>query len=370
MNILFYYPFNRRTIPIDVPLLALKERGHTIILLTFSPHGSLHEFYESHGIQTYSHETLPGVQGKIQLVSKLIRFCKEKKIDVIHSHLQQANLITVIAGLFLKNTRIALFRHHCKFHFLLKEKTLQPPKKEVLADWITNRLAKKIIVPSSGVKNAMVRHEKTPESKVEIIPYIYDFEQMANIEVKAVEEIRSSFTSELRVIMVSRLTPFKRHLEGIKAVEKMIQDGHSVTLLIMDDGPEIGKLTKYVAHNNLENHIHFLGFRTNILDFISASDIILHPSLTDASNSAIKECGLFGKVALVCDEVGDFNDYIDHEKNGFLLDPNNFIDEAYAIMKELYSKPEQRMILGENLRQSVLERFSISKETIDAYERL
>ena len=58
---------------------------------------------------------------------------------------------------------------------------------------------------------------------------------------------------------------------------------------------------------------------------MAACDLMIHPSLSDASNSAIKEMGLLSKAVAVCSEVGDFDEYIVNDVNGFLMSPINFL---------------------------------------------
>lgn len=366
MNILFYYPHNTRTIPIDVPLLALKKRGHEIFLLTMSPKGSLHEFYENNHIKPFEQKC----NSKVKQVYELVHFCKTHRIDVIHSHLQQANLIALIASFFMKHTKVHLFRHHCKFHFLLNTTELRPPLKERLSDKIINLLSKQVIVPSSGVKHAMITHEGAIPSKIRIIPYMYHFKESSNLNQNEINIIKTSYPAYLRVIMVARLTPFKRHLHAIKPIGKLIQEGYSIQLLVMDDGPELPRLKSYVSQHRLTNSIHFLGFKKNIMNYIAACDIIIHPSLTEASNSAIKEAGFLRKAAIVCDRVGDFNDYITNNENGYLIDPNAFQEKAYDLLREMYENQKKMIVLGNNLHQSVMKKFSFSESVVDLYERL
>lgn len=366
MTILFYYPFNNRTIPIDVPLLALKDRGHKVLLLTQGTKGDLHELYEQHGIPTFCHKskTKPGQ------VRELISFCSEHKVDVIHSHLQQANLTAVLASLFMNKTKVVSFRHHCKFEHLIDKTDLKPSAKEIWADKIINRLAQKIVVPATAVKTSMIEKEGVNPEKIVIIPYIYHFDKMSKIDRSNSEKIRQAHQADLIAIMVSRLTPYKRHIEALKPIASLIKSGYDIQLLIMDTGPELESLKAFIKEENIQQNIHFLGFQRNILEYISAADILIHPSLTDASNSAVKEAGLFEKTVIVCDQVGDFNDYIIHEENGFLLPADKFSTQCEHIVKTMIANPTRRKEIGTKLRDRIIEKFSYSEDVVTQYENL
>ncbi len=371
MNILFYYSSNKRTIPIDIPLLELKKRGDSIFLLTTADRGSLHDLYKSHAIHAEAHpvHTRFRLLHFFRQVLYLIKFCKRHRIDIVHSHLQQANVISVFASFFCK-ARIIVFRHHCKFHFLLPSTELHPTFNERLGDMIINMLAKKIVVPSQSVKDVMVKYECVNNRKIDVIPYIYDFNSMKEIDGNVVSEIKSAYPARLRLIMVSRLTPYKRHTVVLSAVIPLIKSGYKIQLLIMDEGPEKNMIERSILDAGVSENIHLLGFRHNILDYMAACDVLIHPSLTEASNSAVKEAGLLGKVVMVCNHVGDFNDYIEHKVNGFLLPAGNFAEEAQRTLKQIYNEEEKFALIGMRLQEVVVDRFKKSDNIVNQYKQL
>jgi len=114
-NILFYYPSNKRTIPIETLLIELKRKGHTVTILTTCSKGDFHYYMESIGFETYSNELgIKGIKYYVKQILYLISFCRIKNIDFVFSNLQHVNFISVIAQYFLKS-RIIIFRHHFRF---------------------------------------------------------------------------------------------------------------------------------------------------------------------------------------------------------------------------------------------------------------
>jgi len=371
MRILFYYPSNTRTIPIDVPLLALKQRGHTIFVLTQAPLGSLHALYKSHDIVAESAAS-PYSTGVLRLIHhaiQLVRFCKREKIDVVHSHLQQANLVAVIAQFFVK-ARVVVFRHHCKFHFYLNSGELSPPARERWADRIINLLSRKIIVPAESIRNAVVMREGGSQKKISVISYVYDFDGIKQPREAKLRKLQAQYPGTLKIIMVSRLTAFKRHITGLTPIVELIREGFDIRVLILDDGPERARIERFINENECNDRIHLVGFQHEVEAFIAWSDILLHPSLTEASNSAVKEAGVMGKIVLVCSGVGDFNEYIVHNENGLLLSPENFSVEARDLITAIYNNPECYKDFGTKLRNAVESRFRFTKDVTDLYESL
>ena len=130
----------------------------------------------------------------------------------------------------------------------------------------------------------------------------------------------------------------------------------------MDDGPLKPQIEKFITENGLETHILLPGFRNDFIDFMAVSDILIHPSLTEASNNVVKEMGLMEKAVAVCRDVGDFNDYIEDGRNGFLIDRKNLEISVEEIIRRAYADKEQLRSMGRELKRDVLNRFSDSVE--------
>jgi glycosyltransferase involved in cell wall biosynthesis len=371
MKILVFIHSNKRTIPIDVPLIELAKKGHSVQLLTIYERDDLHTYYEALGFKADAMPQFKAPAGlyHFYMVRYLIKYCKTNKIDAVFSHLQQANLIAVLASKFMR-AKVYPFRHHFKSHHLVPAANLAPNKNEVMADKIINKLASRIFVPGRGVKEGMVRTENIAPDKIEIVPYAYKFGEMLQQNRENVQAIRKQYPAKLLLIIVSRLIAYKRPFTALEVVEKLRKKGLDVKLLIMDEGPEKPALQKYVQENNLTEAVFFGGFVPNILEYISAADIMLNPSLTDASNSAIKEAGLLEKIVITGKHVGDVDDYFNDRENGFLVDADKFTEQAVELVTEIYNQPEKFKAIGPNLKQTVLQHFSLSDKLVNQYQHI
>ena len=137
-----------------------------------------------------------------------------------------------------------------------------------------------------------------------------------------------------------------------------------------EKGQEKEKLEQYIAANKLEKHILMLGFRKDFLDYMAAADLLIHPSLTEASNSVTKEMGLLKKAVAVCAGVGDFSDYIEDGRNGFLLPIDGTETAIEALIRRAYKNKQLLEEVGKNLRHTVLDRFSVREDTVQKYVAL
>lgn len=311
-RVLFYYPSNKRTVSLETAMLVLRSHGYQVFFVSTCERGALHNYLEEQGIVTTAivYEKGSKITYLCKQVLALAAYCNDRRIDYVYSHLQQANLIAVLAQYLIK-AKVVIFRHHFKFiHSIYKEENLKVNRNEILADKIINKLSKKIAVPSKGVLNGMLAHESISIDKLSIIPYSYDFTRYPKVSDKAVAELKVKYTSELLIVMCARLTSFKRHIVAFKAFKKLIDEGFDIKIMVLDKGEEENRLKKFVKENSLQHHIHFLGYKDNVLDYLAAANILVHPSVTEASNSIVKESGLVGTPAIVCKGVGDFDEYI------------------------------------------------------------
>ena len=80
-RILFYYPSNKRSIQIETTLIALKNKGHTITLLTTCEKGDLHLELEKNEIQTF--QNVVNTSNSVLYYLKQIRILQKMKIETL-----------------------------------------------------------------------------------------------------------------------------------------------------------------------------------------------------------------------------------------------------------------------------------------------
>lgn len=346
---------------------VMNKTGNRLIVLTQQPKGDFHKELDRLGVENYSktYSSRISVFNYIAHIFFLIRFCRKHKINVVWSHLNQCNLVAVFSQYFMKK-RVVIFRHH--FHASIKLSGFSSVNKnERKVDRIINRRAKEIVVPSLEVYNGMVNYENANKEKISIIPYVYDFTMYAKPDAGKVTGIREKYKTELLIVTASRMIKLKRHDLVLPVFDKLIREGLSLKVLLLDDGEERPRLEQYVKDKGLESNIFFLGFRTNIIDYLSAADLLVHPSYTEASSSLVKEFGLMKKPVIVCAGVGDFDQYIFNGVNGFVVKPPDEAGEFEEYIRYIYEHRAEAKRIGEKLHESVLKLFSPNEETIGKY---
>ncbi|MDB5263193.1 MAG: hypothetical protein JWQ14_2474, partial [Adhaeribacter sp.] len=133
---------------------------------------------------------------------------------------------------------------------------------------------------------------------------------------------------------------------------------------LLDDGPEREYLQARVKTDGLENHVFFLGYRDDIINLMAAADLLVHPSLTEASNGAVKEMGLAQRSVIACRGVGDFSQYL-NESNSFLVEMETPEAEITNVLKMVYQNKSILYEKGYYLQQTVKVQFSINRKVVE-----
>jgi L-malate glycosyltransferase len=365
MNILIFFPYNLRTVEQQSVMEMLVGKGHKVVLLTTCERGFLHQYVETKGVIT---EWMDGNEtaGKLFLfrthLKKLKAVLDKYKIDVVIAHQQSTALI---AGLLRKTKKFPLvyFRHNSNEDYQLNY---------IKAKWynkLINALTPVKVAPSSVVEEFWIKKEGVSPERITRINYGYNFSQYEHPVPSKAEEIRKEFSTSLLILSIARLVPSKRHELMFATIKRLVEIGVDCKLVCLGTGPLEMELQQRIISLNMQNHIFLLGRRENVFDYIAACDVFLHLSSTEASNSAVKEVGLCKKPVIVCKGVGDFEDYIVDNCNGFLVQKEQPEEEVSHILLSMAKQEISKEEIGEKLFETVTTTFDINNVAIK-YEEL
>lgn len=364
MNILVFYPYNLRSVEQLSVMEFFIRRGDRVILLTTCSRGQLHVMANEIGViaEHVNTNSESNVHFYLKNIKALSLAIKKYDVDVVVAHQQKPALI---AGLLRKFMSFRLFyiRHNSD------EDYLNFPVKAKWLNKIVNHLTNIKIAPSDIVEKFWIEREKVKPEEIYRINYGYNFVQYEKPDLEEVQRIRKEFSAELLIISIARLVPAKRHREMLMVIREMRDKGLNCKMICLGGGPLTTALTGDIQAMNLEGAVHLLGRKENVFDYIEAADLFLHLSTTEASNSAVKEVGLCKKPVIVCKEVGDFQDYIRHGDNGFLVSRENPVPEICSILSEIVTNKIDKVKVGEQLFKTVTTFFHID-QVASAYETL
>jgi glycosyltransferase involved in cell wall biosynthesis len=129
-------------------------------------------------------------------------------------------------------------------------------------------------------------------------------------------------------------------------------------LIIVGDGPQESNLKMLASDLNLTERIHFLGYRTDIVDLMRSADIFLQPSWANEgiSQSLLQACAT--GLPVIAGNISGLNELIKNGVNGLLVNPGDS-DDLRSKIEFLLNSEDGSKKIGLQARQVVLDRHSM-----------
>jgi glycosyltransferase involved in cell wall biosynthesis len=168
------------------------------------------------------------------------------------------------------------------------------------------------------------------------------------------------------VIYTGRLAPEKNIDQLINVWNNIQAQFPQAQLLILGTG-ELEKDLRRMAMPS----IRFIGYTDNVATYLQAADIFVLPSQTEGLANSLLEAMATG-LAVIATSVGGAPDVIAHEKNGWLIEPNQPAALNNALL-QLLADSTLRENFGQRARQTILLNFNlpvIATKLHDLYSQL
>jgi glycosyltransferase involved in cell wall biosynthesis len=181
-----------------------------------------------------------------------------------------------------------------------------------------------------------------------------------------------SLPPEARLIAaVGRLWPQKRIKDLIWAADllKVIRD--DVHLLVIGEGPLRSQLERFRSQVRIEDKVHFLGHRPDVLSLLPHCEMLWLASGFEGLPNVVMEAMAAGIPPVVSDIPGNRDLVVDGE-SGYLV-PNGDRAAFARAAQRMLENPELAQRLGAAARERMLREFSIAKMVrryMDLYRRL
>lgn len=151
-------------------------------------------------------------------------------------------------------------------------------------------------------------------------------------------------------ISVGELNENKNHQVVIKALGQL--KDLDIHYIICGKGNQLENLKTLAKAQGVEKNVHFLGYRMDVLDICSQSDLFVFPSHREGLPIAPLEamyCGL----PLITSKIRGPVDFMEEGETGYLTDPDD-INSFASKIKKLKSEPERCAEMGGNCRKAIV----------------
>ena len=320
--------------------------------------GLLKEKLESEGVRTI---TLPQLERDIHVWNDiktffaLIQLLRKERPDIIHLNSSKAGILGALATRLCNLSKVkgqrskVIFTAHGwafnenrpslekLFFLLLHWKTILFSHRTIMVSETTKKqvaflpfIRKKIIVIPNSIKK----------------PTFETRESARSFLASRSEGLR--FGSErLWIGSIAELHTTKGLSYAISALALLKERIPNVAYVIVGEGEERQNLEQEIKRHGLEKNVFLAGFIENAARYLSAFDIFLLPSLSEASPYAPLEAG-YAKLPIVASKVGGIPELITNKKSGILVEARDSHVIAESI-GELASHPQLQKKYGEEL---------------------
>lgn len=155
-------------------------------------------------------------------------------------------------------------------------------------------------------------------------------EKLSEMEKQEIRKKMKLEKDDIVCITVGELNKNKNHKTIIEAIN--LVKNKKIHLLICGVGNEQINLEKMVIKYNLENQIHFLGYRNDIPLLLKISDIYMQMSYREGLPRAVLEA-LDAELPCIVSNIRGNVDLVQDEKGGFLCDVNDVEKISDSLLK-------------------------------------
>jgi glycosyltransferase involved in cell wall biosynthesis len=280
---------------------------------------------------------------------KIIKYCKENKIQVIHAHLPWAGFVSRLVH---KLTKIpTLYTEHNlqeRYHFITR----------YINKWTFNSQSLAIGVSqdvTSSIQNAI-----RPTIACKTILNGVNTESFQRHASPQMKDIRKEFQIEKEAIVVGTVAVFrfqKRLDKWLEIMAKAIGENPKIKGIIVGAGVLEAEIMAQYKALNLEGKVFFAGLQTDVKPYYDAMDIFMMSSSFEGLPIALLEA-MSMQCAVVSTDAGGIKEVIRPGEDGLLEPVEDWAKLAEALVS-LSQDQEQLNYYQTQARKRVTECFSI-----------
>ncbi|MBE0683507.1 MAG: glycosyltransferase [Anaerolineales bacterium] len=297
---------------------------------------------------------------------RLRNYLKEVKADLIHTQLEFANILGNTSAKILGLPSV------CTVHVQPIRDGRLKSRFHQWVEWMALRLfCDRIITVSEDTRRNYIAQSGISPKK---LLTIYNGIDLTRFNRLKPDLDRASVREEFHLPKDSFLLTTVAVLRQQKGIEHMIRalpalhNMHgNVYYLIVGAGTYLAVLEKEAELTGLRENIIFAGSRKDIPRILSASDIFILPTLTEALPTVLAEA-MACRLPIVASAVGGIPEMIQSNGNGCLVSPAQ-PSELSEACETLLKQPNLRIRMGDEGWNLVYQKFNIIHQVIQLEEQ-
>ncbi|PSL41958.1 N-acetyl-alpha-D-glucosaminyl L-malate synthase BshA [Planomicrobium soli] len=342
----------------------LAEKGHEVHFITSSTPFRLNRNYPnvySHQVDVNSYSVFQYAPYDIALATKIAEVIQNEKLDLMHVHYAIPHAVCAILGRDMAGADIGIVTtlHGTDITVLGTDSSLK--------EAIRYGIEKSDIV--TAVSDSLKEQTYDMIQPDKDIQTVYNFVDEREYRLKDVGKLKNEFgigDQEKVLVHVSNFRKVKRVGDVVDTFYR-VQQQVAAKLLLIGDGPEMGRVVQQVRELGIEEHVLFLGKRDNLSELYNICDLKLLLSEKEAFGLVLLEamaCGVPGIGA----RIGGMPEIISPGTNGYLIDLGD-VEQAASYALKVLTNDELHQQLKQGALNTVKTRFH-STAILEQYEAL
>jgi N-acetyl-alpha-D-glucosaminyl L-malate synthase BshA len=347
----------------------LAKRGHIVHFISSSLPTRLTELNERvhfHEVEMMSYPLFEHQPYTLALATKMSTVAETENLDLLHVHYAIPHSISaILARESLKPKRylpVITTLHGTDITLVGADRSYLP-------------ITRYGIVQSDGV-TAISHYLKQATKEIfqfDDIAVIPNFVCESEYARHPVEKLRASLSppGEPLLVHVSNFRPVKRPVDCVEILARVLAKGINTRLVMVGDGSERTNVEHKARCLGIYDKCVFVGKKPNIVDYLSAADVLLLPSEQESFGLAALEA-MACEVPVIASRVGGVPEVVTDGETGFLSDVGD-VEKMAENAARLLTDAELRREMGRRARESALARYRtdiVIPQYLEFYEQV
>jgi len=319
-------------------------------------HSVVAEYFSGHGIPTYLFDEYGCSEPMSFSFVKTLRYArgiadtaKKESVDgvigIMHTGSFYASAAGDIFRLGLPN--IGTILGNISAYFMSHKR--RPSLLERALLWYLLRRPQRIIVPSQGVKDDLVKNLGAQGGKISVI---YNGIDINNVREMAAQPLDAPDTYAGKTIITAcRLNAQKDFITLLKAF-KEVREKIDSRLIIVGDGELKDEIIGYTGKLGIKKDVIITGFQKNPFKFIGKADVFVLSSFFEGFSNVIVEAMALGIPVVAADCPSGPGEIIQDGVNGFLVPLRDYKKMAEVMMKLLTEEKTRNEISVNGIKRA------------------
>ena len=267
------------------------------------------------------------------------RFCREQKIQVIHTHSST-------------DSWVCYPLHLAEWPVVRSRQVTNLVRPSVDRAFIYRHGCARVVASAECIRRNLVEHTRVAAKRVEVIGEGINLSRFRpDVDGR---RVRAEWGVEDGVVLfglVAMIRPEKGHLPFIEAAMDLVRAGMRVRFAIVGEGVGAREFEQdcrrcLIAWQGVaeEGPAFMTGYRSDIPEVMAALDVLVVPSLAEAQSLVVPQAFATGK-PVIASRVGGLPELVTQEQTGLLVEPGDVAGLKLA-MRRLATDDGLRAELG------------------------